>query len=239
MITALRELGLSNPLDAWRAARNLARTVWDPTRADVQHGINTFVYRGLRETPPERVRALEEARPELVALFRAGYDPELRPERLATLPEGTLGREWVRFTRANGIRPLETLLALGRPATLPEYMFRRAYKLHDLMHVVLGADASVLGEVRIVGYSLGQADGSSAERLRAPAMAMAVLLMNLGLRRPREMPEAVRLAAAWMAVGERSPWHVTFPIEDWLERPVAELRAALLVAPPPATDLAA
>jgi len=120
----------------------------------------------------------------------------------------------------------------------PEYLFRRAYKLHDLMHVVLGAAASVLGEVRIVSYSIGQADASSTERIRAPAMALAVLVMNIGLRRPREMPEAVRLAATWMAVGERSPWHVAFRVEDWLERPVAELRAQLLVDAP-ATELAA
>jgi ubiquinone biosynthesis protein Coq4 len=235
MLTAFREFGLRSPLAVWRAARNLVRTVWDPTRSDIQHGINTFVYRGLRETPPEQVRALEDARPALVELFRTGYDPELDPDRLARLPDATLGREWVPFTRANHIQPLETLLALGRPTTTPEYLFRRAYKLHDLMHVVLGADASVLGEVRIVAYSIGQADGSSTERLRAPAMALAVLVMNIGLRRPRDMPAAVRLAATWMGVGERSPWHVAFRVEDWLERPVAELRAQLLVDAPPAT----
>lgn len=226
MIAAARELGIRSPVAAWRAASNFVRTVWDPTRSDIQHGINTFVYQSLREAPAEKIRLLEAKQPELVDLYRAGYDPALDPARFERLPEGTLGREWARFIRDNDIRPLETLLALGRPTTLLEYLFRRAYKLHDLMHVVLGADASVLGEVRIVSYTLGQSDVDSP---RAPAMALAVLFMNIGLRRPHEVHDAIRLAHEHWQLGARSPWHVTFRVEDWLERPVEELRAAMLV----------
>jgi ubiquinone biosynthesis protein Coq4 len=236
MLAAIRELGLRSPLAVWRAARNFAMTVWDPTRSDIQHGINTFVYRGLREAPPDHVRKLEAAQPALVALFREGYDPELAPERLLRLPDGTLGREYARFILDNRIDPLATLLALESPKTTLEYLFRRAYKLHDLMHVVLGADASVLGEVRIVSYTLGQAQGDSP---RAPAMALAVLFMNIGLRRPHEVHEAIRLAHAWQELGARSPWHVTFRVEDWLERPIEEVRAAMLVDALPAMSPAA
>ena len=114
---------------------------------------------------------------------------------------------------------------MGEPTNLLEYLMRRAYKLHDLMHVVIGADASVLGEVRIVSYSIGQARDPGA---RAPALALAVLFMNIGLRRPHEMREAIRLAAQWLAVGERAAWHVTWRVEDWLEKPVTEIRAAML-----------
>lgn len=234
MITAARELGIRSPLAAWRAASNFVRTIWDPTRSDIQHGINTFVYQGLRETPPEKIRELEAAKPALVELYRAGYDPALEPARFERLPEGTLGREWARFIRENEIRPLETLLALGQPKSALEYLFRRAYKLHDLMHVVLGADASVLGEVRIVSYTLGQSQSDSP---RAAAMALAVLFMNIGLRRPREVHEAIRLAHEFWQLGARSPWHVTFRVEDWLERPVAELRARMLVGVPAAEAL--
>lgn len=228
MIGAFRELGLRNPLTVVRAIRNFARTIWDPTRSDIGQGIGLLVYRGLKDARPGDEQALAQASPELRALFDERYDPPLDLERLATLPDGTLGREWVRFVTANGIRPLETLLAFGTPQNLLEYQFRRAYKMHDLMHVVLGADASVLGEVRIVAYSLGQAPSRDAGRVRAPAMALAVLVMNIGLRRPHEMREAVALAAAWLRVGERSPWHVALRVEDWLEKPVAELRAHLL-----------
>jgi ubiquinone biosynthesis protein COQ4 len=230
MFGPFRELGLSNPLLIARTLRNLVRTVWDPTRSDVRQGINQLVYRALADAAPDDERRLAQAAPELAALFREGYDPALHPERLARLPEGTLGREWARFVSDNDIRPLETLLALRAPRNLLEYQFRRAYKLHDLMHVVLGADASVLGEVRIVAYSLGQSPSRDGGRVRAPVMALAVLFMNIGLRRPHEMRAAVRLAAEWLCVGEQSPWHVAFRIEDWLERPVRELRERLVTA---------
>jgi ubiquinone biosynthesis protein COQ4 len=225
MLGALRELGLRSPWALARAARNFAVTVWDPTRSDIQHGINALVYRALQEAPPERIRRLEIERPDLLALYRERYDPALDPTRLAALPDGTLGREYQRFIDANGIEPLKTLLALGEPTNPLEYQFRRAYKLHDLMHVVLDVDATVLGEVPIVAYSLAQARHEGA---RAPAMALAVLFMNIALRRPREMSEAVRLAARWHEVGERVLWHVSFRVEDYLERPVPEVREAML-----------
>ena len=225
MLQALRELRLTNPLALVRTARNFVVTIWDPTRSDIQHGIQTFVFRQLQETTPEDVRALEEARPEIVALYREGYDPDLTPERLEALPDGTLGREYARFIRANGITPLKTLLAMGEPRSLPAYLARRAYKLHDLMHVVVDTDASVLGEVPIVAFSLGQATRGAA---RAPAMALAVLVMNIGIRRPWEMREAVRRAARWLEIGERASWHVAFRVEDHLDRPVAEVREAML-----------
>ncbi len=225
----LRELGLRSPLAVWRAARNFAITVWDPTRSDIQGGIQTLVYQGLRDTTPEQARALEAASPALVALFREGYDPDVTPERLERLPDGSLGREYARFIQSNGITPLKTLLAMGEPTTTVQYLFRRAYKLHDLMHVVLGADASVLGEVRIVSFTLGQTRRRDG---RAPALALAVLFLNIALRRPHEIQEAIRLSAQWLAAGERSPWHVTCRVEDYLEKPVEEARAWLLVDAP-------
>ena len=97
------------------------------------------------------------------------------------------------------------------------------------MHIVLECDATVLGEVPIVSYSLGQTGARKrSEGPRAPAMALAVLIMNIGLRRPHEMPEAVRLAARWLSIGERALWHVTFRVEDYLDRPVEDIRDAML-----------
>lgn len=225
MWKALRELRIRTPWELWRMLRNFAITIWDPTRSDIQDGIQKLVYEHLREVRPEQVRDLEASSPALVELFRERYDPELSDAHLERLPEGSLGREYHRFLRANDLTPLKTLLAMGEPTNLLEYLARRAYKLHDLMHVVLGADASVLGEVRIVSYTIGQTRNPGA---RAPAMALAVLFMNIGLRRPHEMRQAIRLAAEWLAVGERAAWHVTWRVEDWLEKPVVEVREAML-----------
>lgn len=223
----MRAVGITTPWGFARGMRNLVKTVWDPTNAEVQQGINALVYGALRDAGPERVRELEQESPELVALFAEGYDPELVRAELARLPDGSLGREYLRFIDANGIDPLGNLLALKRPQNLVEYSFRRSYKLHDVLHVVLGCDASILGEVRIVSYSLGQARRGAG---RAPALALAVLLFHLALRKPEQMAEAVRLAAEWLEHGRAARPYATFRMEDWLERPVAEVRALVTAA---------
>jgi ubiquinone biosynthesis protein COQ4 len=221
MRSELAAVGITTPWGFLRAARNLVRTVWDPTNSEIQNGINALVYGALREAPPERVRELEREAPELAALFAEGYDPELSRERLARLPDGSLGREYLRFIETNRIDPLGSLLALKRPSNLLEYSFRRAYKLHDLLHVVLGCDASVQGEVQIVSWSLGQARRGAG---RAPALALAVLIFHLALRRPEEVAAAVRLAAQWLERGRAARPYSSFRLEDWLELPVAQVR---------------
>ena len=223
----LASVGITTPWGLLRAGRNLVRTVWDPTNAEVQQGINALVYGALREAGPERVRELEQESPELAALFAEGYDPDLSRAALARLPDGSLGREYLRFIDANRIDPLGNLLALKRPQNLVEYAFRRSYKLHDVLHVVLGCDASILGEVRIVSYSLGQARRGAG---RAPALALAVLFFHLALRKPEQMDEAVRLAAEWLERGCAARPYATYRMEDWLERPVADVRSQVMAA---------
>jgi len=225
MKSELRSLGLTSPWRIWLAVKNFAKTVWDPTRSDIQHGINALVYEALANAPAGREAELAREHPALAALFREGYDPALEPARLEALPDGTLGREYARFIRANQIDPLGNLLALSRPKNLLEYQFWRAYKLHDVLHIVLDCDATALGEVPIVAYSLGQARSTG---VRAPAMALCVLLLHMALRRPEQFQTAVRLAAQWMHRGEQTRGYATHRLEEWMERPVSEVRALVL-----------
>ncbi|TMA32786.1 MAG: hypothetical protein E6J87_11835 [Deltaproteobacteria bacterium] len=225
MLSELRKLGLTSPWKVWLAVQNFAKTVWDPTRSDIAHGINALVYEALANAPPGREAELARENPELAALFEQGYDPALEPARLEALPDGTLGREYARFIRANQIDPLGNLLVLSRPKNLLEYQFWRAYKLHDVLHIVLDCDATALGEVPIVAYSLGQARSTG---VRAPAMALCVLLLHMALRRPEQFQTAVRLAAQWMHRGEQTRGYATHRLEEWMERPVSEVRALVL-----------
>ena len=225
MLSELRKLGLTSPWKVWLAVRNFAKTVWDPTRSDIAHGINALVYEALANAPPGREAEVARENPELAALFEQGYDPALEPARLEALPDGTLGREYARFIRANQIDPLGNLLALSRPKNLLEYQFWRSYKLHDVLHIVLDCDATALGEVPIVAYSLGQARSTG---VRAPAMALCVLLLHMALRRPEQFQTAVRLAAQWMRSGEQTRGYATHRLEEWMERPVSEVRALVL-----------
>jgi len=223
----LASIGITNPLRAWQALRNFVKTVWDPTRSDIRGGVNALLYGALRDVDPERIERFRSEAPKVAALCDEGYDPALDMRHLEALPDGTFGREYARFLRENGIDPLGDLLELPPPTNVVEYSFRRAYKLHDMLHIALGCDASILGEVRIVAFSLGQARESA---IRAPALALVVLLLHLVLRRPAEFAEAIRLAAEWMRTGERCEPYSGFRMEDWLARPVEEARARVLAA---------
>ncbi len=229
-------LGLTNPVTLIKSIRNFAGTVWDPAQSDIGQGIDTLILSDIRSMSDEDVRRYEELLPEMKELFDEGYDPEMDPEELMALPPGTLGREYAEFVTANKLDPLGTLMSFGTPKNSFHYGVRRAYKFHDLLHVVLGCDTSVLGEVRIVSYSLGQGrrfDGNSTLTTRkgnsAAGYALAVLMLHLALRRPAsELREAVQLSSKWMARGERGRMYSLYRFEDMLEQPLDEVRTLVL-----------
>ena len=228
MLAEFKSFGITTPWAAIQSVRNFALTVWDPTRSDIKQGVNALIYGALKNPSPERIRRIGESSPGLMALYEEGYDPAMDVDGLERLPDGTLGREYARFIRANQIDPLGDLLELERPKNPLEYMFRRAYKLHDVLHVVLGCDTSVLGEVRIVSYSVGQAregDGDAAN------LALAVLLLHLTLRKPGEFKEAIRLADEWMRLGAETTPYTTFRLEEMWAEPVATVRDRVLARP--------
>ncbi len=215
----------SSPRQIYETVRNFIITVWDPSRSDIRQGINSLIYRALRNSSPADIERRRRDSPALAELYDRAYDPPLEAAELERLPETSFGRQFLGFIRGNGIDPLERLLAMDAPTSFIEYSYRRSYKLHDMLHVVLGCDASVLGEVRIVSFSLGQA--SDQGRL-APAMAMLVLYLHLLIRRPWQIPRAIRLARQWQALGERTLPYSGFPMEDWLALPVEEVRRRVI-----------
>ena len=221
----LASIGVRGPISLGQVGWNFVKTVWDPTRSDIAHGITGLAKGALGAMSPARLRAFEERNAAVTALYREGYDPPLDTERLARLPGGTLGREYARFIQAHGLDPLATLLAIGTPTNAFHYNLRRAYKLHDILHVVLGCDPSVLGEVRIVSWSIGQALHAGGPAMRAPAMALSVLLLHLAIRRPDEVAELVQLSHPWLERGASSPNHVAFRFEDHFESKVEDVRA--------------
>jgi len=205
--------------------RNFAVTVWEPSKSDIRQGINSLIFRALRDSDPAKIEQRRTEAPELARLYDEKYDPDIDVRRLEQLPVGTLGRDYAQFIRRNGIDPLEQLLALNEPRNFIEYSFRRGYKLHDMLHVVLGCDASILGEVRIVSFSLGQA---TEQGRTAPAMALLVLYLHLLLRRPWQLAQAFRLSRVWKALGAQTRPYTGFPLEDWLADPVFAVRQRML-----------
>lgn len=225
----IRELGIRSPRAILASLRNFAVTTWDPSRSDIRHGINVLIEGALRNPTPERIEEARARHPECAALWDERYDPPLALDALARLPAGALGHEYARFVRENGIEPLGSLVEWGRPRNLLQYILLRSYKLHDVMHVVLGCPATPLGEVPIVAFSVGQAS-ADARTGRAPALALAVVLLHIALRRTHEFAEACRLTGEWVQVGQRCRAYAGFRLEDMMDQRVEEVREQVLAA---------
>ena len=140
---------------------------------------------------------------------------------LARLPDGTLGREYVRFLDDNGITPdaLE-----GAPDIADEriaYVMQRMRQTHDLWHVLTGYTPDVRGEILLQAFTYAQTNAPSA-----------LIITIFG---------TVRWAFAWpdqhaalreaITRGRRTGFLPTFRWEDHWATPVTELRA-LLTCPP-------
>lgn len=227
----LKGFGVRGPWSLLKTIKNFAVTTWDPAQSDIRSGINNLIEGALRDPNPELIEAARKRSPQCAALWDERYDPPLDLDRLASLPDGTLGREYARFVRDNRIEPLGSLVEWGAPTNLLQYTLLRAYKLHDVLHVVLGCPATPLGEVPIVAFSLGQAEaGENARTANAPALALAVVLLHIALRRTHEFAEAIRLSGDWTRIGERTRPYAEFRLEDMMDQRVEDVRQHLLAA---------
>ncbi len=138
-------------------------------------------------------------------------------DALERLPDGTLGREYVRFLRENRItpEPFETLPDVGDPRAA--YVMLRIRQTHDLWHVLTGYEPDVRGEILLQAFTYAQ--------LRSPSSLLITLLGSLrwgwGWRgQLGALRRAFRRGAA-------TSFLVTFRWEDHWSTPVSELRERL------------
>lgn len=230
--TSLRALrpytkaGDFSPNETLLTIKNMLQTVNDPFRSNISHGINRLitdaerrVRRSAREIPaPVHDKAM-------LALYEEAYDPPLDMESLKRMPSHSLGNCYYRFIAANEFDPLETLAHI-QATDLLSYTYRRAYKLHDIMHVVMGWDASTLGELRLVAFSVGQSRDDYTRQM--PLMALAVLYLHIALKKPWQLPEAVRLDRKYRREGVNAPNLASFRFEEHWEKSPEEVRALYL-----------
>ena len=95
---------------------------------------------------------------------------------LERLPEGTLGREYARFLRDNGL----TLDVFQRPTGAgidprAAYLAQRLRQTHDIWHVVTGYQADVPGEVLLQAFTFAQLRGPERTGHRAHRLAADLL----------------------------------------------------------------
>lgn len=162
----------------------------------------------------EEGRALLRERPSLDS-------SEVDRDALRALPEGTLGRAYVRFLDEN---QLDGDFFQAPPDVPDEVAFlsKRLRQAHDVWHAVTGYTPSVRDELALQAFTYGQ--------LRAPHAILIVIggLVAFGWRDPK------LVAHVWRGFqnGKRAAFLGALRWESRWERPLEELRAELRIAAP-------
>jgi ubiquinone biosynthesis protein COQ4 len=140
-------------------------------------------------------------------------------DALRALPEGTLGRAYVRFLDENQLDGD----FFQAPPDVPEevaFLSKRLRQAHDVWHAVTGYTPSVRDELALQAFTYGQ--------LRAPHAILIVLggLAAFGWRDPK------LLAHVWRGYrnGKQASFLGAIRWESRWERPLTDLRAELRVA---------
>ncbi|MDG2332708.1 MAG: Coq4 family protein [Myxococcota bacterium] len=144
-------------------------------------------------------------------------------EELASLADGSLGREFARYLvdndlDANLLRESAFIGAHRARGTDPGYLAERGFQLHDLFHVLTGFDTTPLGEVRVVSFTVAQTPAPY------PAMIIATRPLQMVLYKPELLPVVMDAITEGWALGRRARPLMTVHWEEYWETPLAALR---------------
>jgi ubiquinone biosynthesis protein COQ4 len=214
------------PLVALRALRAIFRDKEDTGQVfkivNALTGKSIFRRLGRFRNSPVGCEVLAENRQLLSTLSDRKY--------LASLPEGSYGRAYLKFLETEGLSA-EGLVEASKEA--PRTQQQADYELftsrlrdsHDLQHVLTGYGRNTLGELSVLAFSYAHT--------RNPGIGFLVVTGMFKFR--KEMPEGIPVfRAVWEAYrnGTKSAW---LPAADWealLKLPIEEARRILSIAEP-------
>lgn len=205
---------------ALRAARALGKLVRDPYDTEQVFELSTNINVGsIRRRLPRFYASRDGQR-----LFEEDRSIDTRHvdlDALAALPDGTLGREYVRFLRDRNFSPDLFQAPENVRDARAAYVMKRIRQTHDLWHLLTGHATNPAGEVALQAFTFGQLGAPSS-------LLIAVVGTCRGAGRraslPRETLEAYR-------AGRRAAPLAAFVWEDHWATPLDELRARLGIVP--------
>jgi ubiquinone biosynthesis protein COQ4 len=140
-------------------------------------------------------------------------------EALRRLPDGTLGREYVRFLDQNRLDPD----LFRRPPGVPEvpgYIAQRLRQLHDVWHVLTGIGPDIPGEVALQAFTYAQTGA-----------ALSFLISLFGtLRWSASHPTLLREVVREYRRGKRAAFLPVVRVEELWDVPLPEVRVRLGLA---------
>ncbi|XP_069465852.1 ubiquinone biosynthesis protein COQ4 homolog, mitochondrial isoform X2 [Ambystoma mexicanum] len=144
---------------------------------------------------------------------------------LRGLPDGTFGREYIRFLDVNRVSPDTRMPVKFVDEEELAYVIQRYREVHDLMHTLLGMPTNMLGEVVVKWFEAIQTGlpmcilGAAFGPIRLNSRKMQVLMMEL-------LPWAVKS-------GYNAQCILNFYYENRWEQTVESLREEIGIYPPP------
>ncbi|XP_033923389.1 ubiquinone biosynthesis protein COQ4 homolog, mitochondrial isoform X1 [Melopsittacus undulatus] len=216
----------TSPLQkALLAAGSAAMALYDPYRHDMVAVLGEttgcLALPNLRDKMrhhPEGYRILQE-RPRIRL-------STLDVSRLRGLPDGSLGREYIRFLEDNKVSPDTRMPAKFVDDEELAYVIQRYREVHDMMHTLLGMPTNMLGEVVVKWFEAIQTGlpmcvlGAAFGPIHLSARKLQVLATEL-------VPWAIRS-------GRNASCILNVYYEQRWEQPVESLREEIGIFPPPA-----
>jgi ubiquinone biosynthesis protein COQ4 len=220
-------VGISTP-NVRQALRSLRALLRDPN--DTAEGFRVIealdpriYHRTLSRiaSRPSGLRLLRE-QPVLLDALRAR-------DALDALPEGSLGRAYREFCTREGLNP-DTFVQIGEAGSLlpiddPLLRFasHRSRDSHDVWHVVSGFRTDMAGEAGILGFTFAQT--------RSPGLLLLFIGGLLHSFTVGGEPGQTMRRMAWFGLrsGTRAEPLAAAPWEEWLSKPIADVRAELRI----------
>nr|XP_055056984.1 ubiquinone biosynthesis protein COQ4 homolog, mitochondrial isoform X1 [Misgurnus anguillicaudatus] len=145
--------------------------------------------------------------------------------RMCALPDGSLGREYLRFLEENRVTPDSRADVKFVDDEELAYVMQRYREVHDLLHTLLGMPTNMLGEVAVKWFEAAQTGlpmcvlGATLGPLRLSVSRLQKLIKSLG-------PWALRS-------GTRARCILSIFYERRWEQNLHDLRRELNIEPPP------
>ncbi len=210
------------PLEAVKALRKL---IEDPTKTEEAFRVvrsldGPFFGRTFRRFRSDATGArLLAAKSSLLSALRDRA-------ALEALPEGSLGRAYLAFCDREGITPgglVEASDAVPMAPGLTEderWFIDRMRDSHDLWHVLTGFRTDLGGELSVLTFSLAQTWGPGLTLLVAGGLMETYKSGEIGAYARKLVRHAWR-------VGRSANWFPLAPWEEWLARPLDEVRVEM------------
>ncbi|XP_023194587.1 ubiquinone biosynthesis protein COQ4 homolog, mitochondrial [Xiphophorus maculatus] len=148
-------------------------------------------------------------------------------EKMASLPDESFGREYLRFLEENKVTPDSRAEVKFVDNEELAYIMLRYREVHDLLHTLLGMPTNMLGEVAVKWFEAAQTG--------LPMCALGAVLGPLRLNASRLQSLFTSLGPWALQNGRRARCVLSIFYERRWEQSLEDLRRELNIEPPPLT----